>query len=296
MLYYIEYASSADIKISYWLFLSCVVFCFACCKEKNFIVYLHFFFVINMASRYSPPVLYLSDDDDDDHHQVTEHNIPFTSSLTFMNNDNLPRKKRKLIDNNVEINPSVINWSKRQRNDPHYQYQQPTNHSMHHMSEPFLINQDDYNIRDQQSHSFQAFDWTAEPRIDRRIYSNPIRTPPRLAIIPPSLQQQPPPPHPPPPSNVMNVVKHHLDHSDTMPMMPLSHQTDRYMQRSQRKSIHMSIPPVSQPTSSSSSSSSLPLPLPSPTSSIVRPQAQRIQPGKTNRISYTHSVSMHFLN
>lgn len=225
-----------------------------------------------MVSRYSPPVLYLSDDSDDEdnnNNNTNDQNIRYNSLLTRINNDSLPRKKRKLTDTNVRINPSIVNWSKRQRNDPAYQH-----YSIHHEPEPFSINPNEYNHHNQQSHSFQAFDWSTEPRGDPRMYSNPIQTSSsssRLPIIPSS--------------NVMNVVKQHLDQSDTI---SLPHQYDRYIQQSQRKSMHIPVSTAVPPP--------LSLPLPTPTSSFIRPLAQRIQSGTNNRIAYTHSVSINYFN
>jgi len=225
-----------------------------------------------MASRFSPPVLYLTDDDDDNE---TEQNISYGSSLSSINNNNLPRKKRKLTNTNVRVNPSVVNWSKRQRND-HYQPQQITHNSIQYEPEPMVIDISEYNFGNQQSHSFHAFDWTTEQQTSPtpRIYSNPIQTTSRVSIVP-----RP---------NVMNVVKHHLDQQDTIPLMPLTHQNDIYVQHAQRKSRNISISATSPPPPP------LPLPLPTPTSSFIRPQTQRIQSGKTIRIPYTHSVSLNF--
>jgi hypothetical protein len=220
-----------------------------------------------MVSSFSPPVLYLSDDDDDNE---IEQNIPHAGSFASVTNDHLPRKKRKFTDTNVRINPSIVNWSKRQRND-HYQHQQPIyNSHHHHQSETNVHYPDEYNFADQESHSFHAFDWSSEPRTATRIYSNPIQTTSRVSTVPPPT--------------VMNVVKHHLDQSDAIPLMPLSRHSERYFQHAQRKSTHIPIS-VTPP---------LPLPLPTPTSSFVRPHAQHIQPGKNIRIPYTHSVSFNF--
>jgi hypothetical protein len=94
-------------------------------------------------------------------------------------------------------------------------------------------------------------------------------------------------------SNVMNVVKHHLDQSDTVPLMPLHHQNDRYIHHPQRKSMNISISPTPPPPPVPAP---LPLPLPTPTSSLIRPHAQRMQPGKNIRIPMTHSVSLNFFN
>jgi hypothetical protein len=90
----------------------------------------------------------------------------------------------------------------------------------------------------------------------------------------------------PPPPNAMNVVKHHLDQSDAVLTIPLSHSNDRYVQHPPRKSTNISIPTTPP--------SPIPLPLPTPTSSLVRPQAQRIHSGKNVRIPYPHSVSFVF--
>jgi hypothetical protein len=227
-----------------------------------------------MVSPFSPPVLYLTDDDDDNE---TEQNLPYASSFTSVINDNLPRKKRKYTNADVRINPSLVNWSKRQRND-YYRPPQPTHNSHHHEPETVIISRDKYNLPNQESHSFHAFDWTTEPRTSTRIYSNPIQPTTRVSIAPP-----------PPPPNVMNVVKHHLDHSDTVPLIPITHQNDRYLQYPHRKSTNVLISATPPPAP-------LPLPLPTPTSSLVRPQAQRIQPGKNTRIPYTHAVSLNFSN
>ncbi len=239
-------------------------------KKNKSDVYLRF--LINMVSSFSPPLLDLTDDDDDDHE--IEQNIHYGSSLTPITNENLPRKKRKLTNTNVCINPSIINWSKRQRND-HYQYQPITHNSIHHQPGTIDINPDDYSFGDQQSHSFHAFDWTTDLRAPPRIYSNPIQTASRVSMVPPL------------PPNAMNVVKHHLDQSDTVPLISLPPQNDRYMQHSQRKSSNIPIPTIPP--------QALPLPLPTPTSSLIRPHAQRLPPGKNIRIPYIHTVSLNFL-
>jgi hypothetical protein len=221
-----------------------------------------------MRSPSSPPVLYLTDDDDNE----TEQNISYGSSSKTVINDNLPRKKRKLTNTNVRINQSIVNWSKRQRNDNYQQQPTTSKNLINHEPETIGINPDKYIFEEPESHSFHAFDWSTEKRTPARMYSNPIQTPPRVPILPPP--------------NVMNVVKHHLDQSDIGPLIPMTHQNDRYMQQLSRKSISFPI--------SSSSPPILPLPLPTPTSSLIRPTAQRIQPGKNIQIPYTHSVSLNF--
>jgi hypothetical protein len=227
-----------------------------------------------MVSPFSPPVLYLTDDDDDNE---SEPNMPYVSSYSSVVNDNLPGRKRRLPNTNVRTNPSAVNWSKRQRND-HYsqqqQQQQPIYNSIHHTPERMVFNSDAYDFPDPKSHSFHAFDWTSEPRIPPRTYSNPIQTTSRMAIVPAPT--------------VMNVVKHHLDQSDTVPINPLSHSNGRYVQHSAKKPANISIPGTPP------SPSLLPLPLPTPTSSLVRPQAQRIYSEKNVRIPYPHSVSFKF--
>jgi hypothetical protein len=182
-----------------------------------------------MVSRFSPPVLYLTDDDDDDDNEP-EPNMPYVSSYASVVNDNLPRKKRRLSNANVRVNPSVVNWSKRQRND-HYsqQHQQPMYNPIHHPPETIVFNSDAYNFPDPKSHSFHAFDWTSEPQAPPRTYSNHIQTTSRMAIVPP-------------PPNAMNVVKHHLDQSDAVLTIPLSHSNDRYIQHPPRKSTNIPIP------------------------------------------------------
>ncbi len=236
-------------------------------------------FVVNMGSSSSPPVLYLSDDDDDN--DVEQH-MPYGHSLSGMMNDNLPRKKRKLTNANVRINPSIVNWSKRQRNDHYHRSHQIPQNLTNHEREVIVLNSNEYNLEEQESHSFHAFDWSSDARTSTRIHQHPIQTLPRVSIIPRPLPL-------PPPSNVVNVVKHHLNYSDSVPLMPMSRQNDRYMQQSQRKLIN--VPKCTTPPQQP-----LPLPLPTQTSSIIRPTAQRVQPGKNLRNPFSHSVSLSFIS
>jgi hypothetical protein len=220
-----------------------------------------------MVSRFSPPVLYLTDDDDDNE---PEPHMPYISSYASVVNDNLPRKKRRLPNTDVQMNQTVINWSKRQRHDDYHQQHQSVYNPIHHPSETIVFNSDAYDYAEPKSHSFHAFDWTNEPLAQHRNFANHIQTASRMTVVPPP--------------NVMNVVKHHLDQSDAVPIIPLHHSNDRYGQHAPRKSTNMSIPPTPP--------SPIPLPLPTPTSSLVRPQAQRIHhSGKNLRIPYPNSVS-----
>ena len=215
-----------------------------------------------MGSPSSPPVLYLTDDDNENE---VEQNIMYSGSLSTMNNDHLPRKKRKLTNTNVRVNSSIVNWSKRQRND---NYEIPQN-IINHEREMLVIDSDEYNYEEQRSHSFRAFDWTNEIPTSSRIHPNSFQPASRVSIVPP-----------------VSIVKHHLDQSRPMPLISMTHQNDRYIQPLPRKSVHI---PINSP-----SPSLLPLPLPTLTSTLVRPIAQRAVPGKNIRISYTHSVSLNF--
>jgi hypothetical protein len=222
-----------------------------------------------MESPFSPPVLYLTDDDDDDNE--TEHNMSYDNSLRTVFTDNLTHQKRKFQNTNVCVNPSILNWSKRQRNDNYYQPQIPQ-HLVNYEPDTEVINPNEYIHRETNPHQFHAFDWTTEAQTPARIYPNPIQTTSRASVVPPP--------------NMMNMAKHHLDQSDAISMIPIPHQNERYIQQPQRKLINIPISPAS--------SSPLPLPLPSPTSSLIRPTAQRVQPGKNIRIPYTHPVSRDF--
>lgn len=214
----------------------------------------------------SPPILYLVEDDDDDEQNnyfETNTSIPQASSSNQMN---LPRKKRKLSNANVRVNPSVINWSKRQRNG-HYQERLSQNIIESDLdSEPILLDPNEYIIEEPDAQSYRSFDWTIQPRpsapvpqppplIPTRISSNSIPTASRVAT-----------------SNVNNVLKRPIDKPDT---------NDKFIQQ-QRKSI--SIPPARP------SLALLSLPLPKPTSSLPRPNTQRGRPVKNSRIPTTQSV------
>ncbi|CAF0797332.1 unnamed protein product [Rotaria sp. Silwood1] len=234
---------------------------------------------MNMESPFSPPVLYLTDDDNDGDTQI-DLSMPYGNSFKTTMNENLPHKKRKLPNTNAHINPSMLNWSKRQRNDNygyhhhHYQQQQQqqqlhmTKHFINHDPETIVIDPDESINEQQESHSFFAFDWSSESPTSTRTYLNPIQTASRVSM--------------PPLNTVMNTTKHHLDPSETVPLFPRIHPNDRYLQQAQRKTINIPM--------SSSSSPPLPLPLPTATSAFTRPTAQRVQPGKIIRIPYAHSI------
>lgn len=221
-----------------------------------------------MVSSFSPPIVYLTDDEDDN---PVEFNAPYTSSYASVANDSLPRKKRRLPETDTGISSTIINWSKRQRNDHYSREREPLHYnSAFEKPDSIRFNYDRYHYPEPETHSFHAFDWTTDSQTSTKTYSNSIQTTPRISIASA-------------PSTVMNVVKHHLDHSDTLPILPLSHQDDRYAQHSHAQSVNF--------PSSRSPSVPISLPLPTPTSSIVRPQAQRPPLAKLTRPSYSHPVS-----
>ena len=222
-----------------------------------------------MVSSFSPPIVCLTDDDDDN---PSELSVPYTSSYASVANDSLPRKKRRLPETDTGISSTIINWSKRQRND-HYSRDPLHYNSIFDKSDTLRYNNDRYHYGEPEKHSFHAFDWTADSPTSTKTYSNSIQTAPRIPIVPV-------------PPTVMNVVKHHLDHSDTIPILPFSHQDDRYAQHSHTQSVNF--------PSSRSPSVPISLPLPTPTLSIVRPQAQRHPLAKASRTSYSHTVSRKF--
>lgn len=224
-----------------------------------------------MVSSFSPPIVCLTDDDDDN---PTELSMPYTSSYASVANDSLPRKKRRLPETDTGISSTIINWSKRQRND-HYSHEPSPYNSIFDKPQTRRYNNDLYHYGEPETHSFHAFDWTTDSQTSTKTYSNPIQTAPRIQIVPA-------------PPTVMNIVKHHLDHSDAIPILPLSHQDDRYAQHSHKQSVNF--------PSSRSESIPISLPLPTPTSSIVRPQAQRHPSAKASRTSFSHTVSSEILH
>ena len=221
-----------------------------------------------MLSSFSPPILCLTDDEDDN---TTELTVPYTNSYASVANDSLPRKKRRLPETDTRISSSIINWSKRQRND-HYARESTHYNSILDKPDTIRFNSDAYHYTEPESHSFHAFDWTSETQLAPKNYSNSIPMTPRISLIPP-------------PTTVMNVVKHHLDHSDPLPIISLPHQDDRYVQQHSHTQS-MNFPPSRSP------SIPISLPLPSPTSSLIRPLAQRQHSTKPPRLpSYSHAVS-----
>jgi len=235
----------------------------------------------------SPPVLYLGDDDDDDdngQNQYFERNmsLPKASSSTDMNS---PRKKRKLTNANVRVNQSIVNWSKRQRND-HYQQRLSQNFIEPDLdSEPILLDPNEYIIEEPDTQLYSSFDWTIEPQpprpprpppppppplIQTKLSSNPIHTISRVATVTNS--------------NVNNVMKRPVDKPDPILVTNLN---DKLIQQ-KRKSIP--VPPPPPPPRPSIAP--LPLPLPKPTSSIARPNAQRGRPAKNSRIPNIQSVRL----
>ena len=222
-----------------------------------------------MNSPSSPPVLYVEDDDDDDNEQ-NQHfgtNTSFPTALSS-NDMNSSRNKRKLTHGNVRINPSVVNWSKRQRND-HYQ-QATTQHLIDNDTdlEPILLDPDEYIIEEPDTQSFCSFDWTIQPTpppiIPTRIPSSPMQTTSRVSTKPTS--------------NGNNSTKRSLDNPKVIPVSTPNNKS--FQQQSKPAAI-----PASRP-----SLAPLSLPLPKPTSSLVRPNVQRGRPLKNSRIPHTQSV------
>jgi hypothetical protein len=223
-----------------------------------------------MVSSFSPPVLYLSDDDDDN--EIEQH-IPHAGSFASVTNDHLPRKKRKFTDTNVRINPSIVNWSKRQRND-HYQQRVSQNFIDSDLdSEPMLLDPNEYIIEEPDSQLYRSFDWTIQsrpsPSISTKISSNPIQTISRGSNATTS--------------NVNNTLKRPIDKPDAI---SVTNAKEKFIQQ-QKKAIAM---PPARP-----SLALLSLPLPKPTSSLMRSNAQRGRPVKNSRIPTTESVRLSFV-
>ncbi|UJR31027.1 hypothetical protein I4U23_018536 [Adineta vaga] len=231
----------------------------------------------------SPPVLYLDDDDDDDDDDDGVDHIYRASSSNDMR---LPRKKRKLTNTNVQINPSVVNWSKRQRND-HF-HRQPSQNMIdaEFDPEPVLLDPEEYIIEEPDTHSFCSFDWTIQtrpplpppppppppPLLSTRIRSSPIQTTAHVSSVPPL--------------NVNYATKRYVDKPDRIPNIN-SH--ERIIQQPRKPSIvpaSASTPPTPRP-----SLSVLTLPLPKPTSSIARPNTRRGRPLKNSRVLHTKDTS-----
>jgi len=225
----------------------------------------------------SPPVLYLGDDDDDDDNEQNQYfetnmSVAKASSSTDMNS---PRKKRKLTNANVRVNQSIVNWSKRQRND-HYQQRLSQNFIEPDLdSEPILLDPNEYIIEEPDTQLYRSFDWTIEsrpppplPLIQTKLSSNPIQTISRVSTVTTS--------------NVNNVVKRPVDKPD---LISVTNFNDKFIQQ-KRKPI--TVPPPRHSTAL------LPLPLPKPTSSIVRPNVLRGRPVKNSRIPNTQSVRSQF--
>ncbi|CAF4282687.1 unnamed protein product [Rotaria sp. Silwood2] len=227
-----------------------------------------------MDSSSSPPVLYLGDDDDDDYddnnynrqNSYADTNISLTKTSSS-NDMNTSRKKRKITNTNVRINPSIVNWSKRQRND-HYQQQTSRNFiDSDPDPEPILLDPDEYIIEEPDPPAFCSFDWSIQPPppplLSTKISSNhPIQTVSRSSTVSTS--------------NKNNIVQRSIDKSDS------TNSNNQFIQQ-QRKPIAI---PVQQPSLALSS-----LPLPKPTTSFFRPNVQRGRPVKNSRISYTKSTS-----
>jgi hypothetical protein len=222
-----------------------------------------------MDSSSSPPVLYLGDDDDDNNNNGNEQNHYFETSMSLSQASssstdmNLPRKKRKLSNANVRVNTSIVNWSKRQRND-HYQQRLSQNSINSDVdSELILLDPNEYVIEKPDSHSYRSFDWTiqSEPTLTpTKLTSNPIPKVPRVSMTTPS-----------------NVVKRPIEKSNAI---SVTNSNDKFIQQ-QRKSVTMPSSPLVP----------LPLPLPKSTSTFARPNnVQRGRPVKNSRVLNTQPV------
>ncbi|CAF0904277.1 unnamed protein product [Adineta ricciae] len=219
-----------------------------------------------MESPYSPPIVCLTDDDDDN--ELETHVSTFNSE-PFIYEYNHFHRKRKLSDANVRVNSSIVNWSKRPRYDPYHQINPPYN-ATNYESASGTLHSNDYLYSGPESHSFSAFDWSSGTQSTAsRAYTNFIHTPSR-----PSYES-------PPPITPIHVTKHILDHSDSTSLLPVIHQQDGYAHPFPRRFKSTPLSCRSPP----------PLPLPLPTSTVIRPTAQRIQPGKAILTSYLHHRS-----
>jgi hypothetical protein len=203
----------------------------------------------------SPPILYLGDDDDDEqnHYFQTHMSLSQASSSEM----HLPQKKRKLSNANVCVNTSIVNWSKRQRND-HYQQRLSQNSDLD--SELILLDPNEYVIEEPDSQSYRSFDWTIQsqpPITPTKFTSNPIQKVPRVPIATPS-----------------NATKRPIEKPHAISVSNLH---DKFIPQ-QKKSVTIPSAPF------------LPLPLPKPTSTFVRPNVQRGRPIKNSRVPHTQPV------
>ena len=224
-----------------------------------------------MNSSLSPPILYLEDDDEVGQHQSTETSIPFRRDppSTDMN---IGRKKRKLSNARVRINPTVVNWPKRHRNS-HYQEQSSQNCILPDCDpEPIILDPDEYIIEDPDSHAFRSFDWTIQPQsttsLTTKIPSNSIQAIPRISNTSTS--------------NINNVTQCHINKPDRI---SATNSNNRSIQHQRELRVASGRQP---------SSILLPLPVPRLTSSTARPNVLRGRPVKDSRASYTQSVGLKF--
>ena len=232
-----------------------------------------------MNSSSSPPVLYLEDDGGDDDNQI------YRTSL--LNDLRLPRKKRKLTDANAQINSSVFNWPKRQRNDDFHRQSSQTTMDSEPDPEPILLDPDEYIIEEPDTaHSFCSFDWTIQPRtpppplpppprlpsLPNRMYSSSIQTPSRISSM-----------------NAIYATKRHPDKLDRVSSNTNSH--DRHVQQI-RNPISVPVPPATPPHTSRSSMVVLPLPPPKPTASFAQPNTRRGRPTKNSRVPFPQDVRL----
>ncbi|CAM4768355.1 unnamed protein product [Rotaria magnacalcarata] len=225
-----------------------------------------------MDSPSSPLVLYLGDDDDDN-----DNNYNYHRQNSNMNNR---RKKRKLTNTDVRVDPSVANWSKRQRND-HCQQQQSSRNFIDADSdpEPILLDPDEYIIEEPDPPQFCSFDWTIEQQPQPKPQT-PIQS--RRRPLPPLL-----------PSHSIQATRISTTANSTMnnsvqrsfakpDSVPITNSANHFVQPP-RKTIAT---PITKPSQTFSS-----LSLPKPATSFCRPNVQRGRPVKNSRISYTNSTS-----
>ncbi|CAF1667278.1 unnamed protein product [Rotaria magnacalcarata] len=240
-----------------------------------------------MDSPSSPLVLYLGDDDDDNDNNYNYHrqnsyvetnmSLSKVSSSSNMNNR---RKKRKLTNTDVRVDPSVANWSKRQRND-HCQQQQSSRNFIDADSdpEPILLDPDEYIIEEPDPPQFCSFDWTIEQQPQPKPQT-PIQS--RRRPLPPLL-----------PSHSIQATRISTTANSTMnnsvqrsfakpDSVPITNSANHFVQPP-RKTIAT---PITKPSQTFSS-----LSLPKPATSFCRPNVQRGRPVKNSRISYTNSTS-----
>lgn len=224
-----------------------------------------------MNSASSPPVLFLGDDDNDDSNGGGNDRYASRapSSSTTLNHMQLPRKKRKLTDVNVQMEPSIVTWPKRQRPDRYHLHSEVD-------LEPILLDPEEYIIEEPDTQSFCSFDWTIQTR----------------------------PPAPPPPlvaPRPVSFLPTRIPHSDRQTSAVTPSSVSYSSKRPFHKTAHPQatnthdkfIPQPRNPTAVTPprrSSTTMALPMPKPTASLFKPNVRRGRPTKASRMLYTQSV------